>query len=266
MTRAALAVGAHPDDIEFMMAGTLILLKRAGYGIHYLNVANGSCGSAVFSRAETVRRRRGEAQAAARLIGAVHHPSFVPDIEVFYEKRILASLGAVIRRVNPQILLVPSPEDYMEDHTNTGRLAVTAAFCRGMRNFPTSPRAPAVGDSCTVYHALPYGLRDGLRRRVWAGEYVDVSSVLALKREMLACHKSQKEWLDHSQGLDSYLKTMEEMCHEVGRMSRRFRHAEGWRRHSHLGFSPADRDSLAEALGPKVVVDPRYERRLNARP
>jgi LmbE family N-acetylglucosaminyl deacetylase len=266
MKRTALAVGAHPDDIEFMMAGTLILLKRAGYEIHYLNVANGSCGSAVFSRAETVRRRRREAQAAARLIGAIHHPSLVPDIEVFYEKRTLARLGAVIRRVKPRILLVHSPEDYMEDHTNAGRLAVTAAFCRGMRNFPTSPRAGAVGDPCTVYHALPYGLRDGLRRRIWAGEYVDISPVLAFKREMLACHKSQKEWLDHSQGLDSYLKTMEEMCREVGRMSRRFRYAEGWRRHSHLGFSPADRDPLAEALGRKVVVDPRYERRLNARP
>ena len=42
---AAMAIGAHPDDIEFYMAGTLLLLKKAGYEIHYLNVASGNCGS-----------------------------------------------------------------------------------------------------------------------------------------------------------------------------------------------------------------------------
>ena len=41
----AFAVAAHPDDIEFVMAGTLILLRRAGYELHYMNIANGCCGS-----------------------------------------------------------------------------------------------------------------------------------------------------------------------------------------------------------------------------
>ena len=43
--KTAIAIAAHPDDIEFYMAGTLLLLKRAGYEIHYMNVANGNCGS-----------------------------------------------------------------------------------------------------------------------------------------------------------------------------------------------------------------------------
>src|SRR6185369_1352086 len=34
--KSAIAIGAHPDDIEFYMAGTLVLLKRAGWEIHYL--------------------------------------------------------------------------------------------------------------------------------------------------------------------------------------------------------------------------------------
>ena len=42
-TKHAFAIAAHPDDIEFQMAGTLILLQRAGYEIHYMNIANGSC-------------------------------------------------------------------------------------------------------------------------------------------------------------------------------------------------------------------------------
>ena len=43
----ALAVFAHPDDIELTAAGTLVRLQRAGYQIHYMTVANGSCGSSV---------------------------------------------------------------------------------------------------------------------------------------------------------------------------------------------------------------------------
>jgi N-acetylglucosamine malate deacetylase 1 len=39
---SAIAVAAHPDDIEFMMAGTLLLLKRAGYEIHYFNLLSGN--------------------------------------------------------------------------------------------------------------------------------------------------------------------------------------------------------------------------------
>jgi LmbE family N-acetylglucosaminyl deacetylase len=41
-----LAAAAHPDDIEFMMAGTLLRLKDAGCEIHLWNLANGCYGSA----------------------------------------------------------------------------------------------------------------------------------------------------------------------------------------------------------------------------
>ena len=260
--KVAFAIAAHPDDIEFMMAGTLILLGQAGYELHYMNVANGCCGTATLPLEEIVAIRTEEAKAAAHLIGAVYHPSLLNDIEIFYQRTLLAKVGAVIRRVDASILLVPSPQDYMEDHANVSRLAVSGAFCRTMRNFPTDPPvAPTEGD-VAIYHALPYGLRDGLRRRILAGHYVDVTSVMVLKREMLATHKSQKEWLDRSQSLDAYLKTMEETCAEVGTMSGRFRYAEGWRRHSHLGFSGADFDPLTQALADKVIVDQDYEREL----
>jgi hypothetical protein len=66
---------------------------------------------------------------------------------------------------------------------------------------------------------------------------------------MLACHQSQRKWLDSSQGLDSYLAAMRDMSAEVGRWSGRFAFAEGWRRHSHLGFAARERDPLGELLG-----------------
>lgn len=261
-SKVAMAIGAHPDDIEFMMGGTLALLQRAGYKTHYLNLANGSCGSTRYSGQELSRMRAGEARAAAKALGAQFHSSFVNDLEIYYERRLLRRLAAVIRDVNPSILLVPSPQDYMEDHTNTCRLAVTAAFVRGMRNFRTlPPRKPVVGD-LTIYHAMPHGLRDPLRRRVLPGGFVNTTEVQGLKRIALGKHLSQQEWLDTSQGMNQYVLTMEQFCLELGKMSGRFQFAEGWRRHLHYGFCAEDADPLTTALGTDYLVNERYEKSL----
>jgi LmbE family N-acetylglucosaminyl deacetylase len=184
------------------------------------------------------------------------------DLEILYGLKILRRLAAIIRDVKPVIVLTHSPQDYMEDHTNTCRLAVTAAFSRGMPNFRTTPARPAIDGDVTVYHAMPHGLSDGLRRRVVPGAFVNTTSVHATKRHALAAHASQKTWLDASQGMDSYLHAMDAMSLAVGRMSRRFRHAEGWRRHLHLGFSAEQIDPLTSALRKDYRVNPGYERRL----
>jgi LmbE family N-acetylglucosaminyl deacetylase len=68
--KTAIAIGAHPDDIEFYMAGTLLLLKRAGYEIHYFNVANGCCGSQQHGPGQLSRIRLAEAKRAAKVLGA----------------------------------------------------------------------------------------------------------------------------------------------------------------------------------------------------
>ena len=61
-----------------------------------------------------------------------------------------------------------------------------------------------------------------------------------------------KQWLDESQGLDSYLQTMSDLDAQLGEISGRFQAAEGWRRHLHLGFCEAEDDPLLEALGDHV--------------
>jgi LmbE family N-acetylglucosaminyl deacetylase len=254
MSKRALAVGAHPDDIEFGMAGTLILLQRAGYEIHYMNIANGSCGTAQHTYDEIVRIRREEARAAAAYIGAVYHESMVDDLDIFYERELLARVAAVMRQVAPEILLVQSPQDYMEDHQNAVRLAVTAAFVRGMPNYRTVPPQAAIEQEVTVYHAQPHGNRGPLGELVRPGIYVDVSGVIEVKRQMLAYHQSQKVWLDQTQGMDAYLDAMQELCREVGQMSERFTYAEGWRRRLHLGFCAPTADPLTAALGEYAFV------------
>ena len=61
-----LAIAAHPDDIEFVMAGTLLLLGASGWELHYLNLSTGNLGSTTIGPAKTAQVRRREARAAAQ--------------------------------------------------------------------------------------------------------------------------------------------------------------------------------------------------------
>jgi len=255
MSKTVFAIGAHPDDIEFMMSGTLILLREAGYEIHYMNIANGSCGTNKYDRNTIVAMRLEEAVAAAKSIGAVFHESLVNDIEIFYEKNILLKLGSIMRQVAPEIILTHSPSDYMEDHSNTCRLVVTAAFCRGMINFTVDPPREVTEQEVTIYHTLPDGLCGPLRESVRSDIFIDVASVLELKKKMLAMHKSQKEWLSQSQGMDSYINEMLNTMTKIGVFSGKYKYAETWRRHFYLGFSSEKSNPLVDVLGNKVVIN-----------
>ena len=161
-----LAVSCHPDDIEFQMAGTLFLLKDAGCEIHYINVANGSCGTDRYPEKEIIAIRTQESKDAARVLDAIYHESYVNDLEVFYSQTLIRRLTALIRQVQPDIMLVLSLEDYMEDHMNTARISVTAAFCRGMLNYVTDPEETPIGKDVMLYHATPHTLTDGMRRPI----------------------------------------------------------------------------------------------------
>lgn len=258
-----LAVAAHPDDIEMTMAGTLLHLRDRGWEVHYMNLANGSCGTAVDPEEVIIAKRAAEARAACELVGFVWHPPIVNDLGVYHRNEQIYQVLAVVRDVRPRILLTQSPVDYMEEHQNASRVACTAAFCRGMVNCYSVPTRTPIGDDVAIYHALPHGLRDPLRKRLRAGQYVDIAATLATKRDMLACHKSQKEWLDVSQGMDAYLEVMADFGRQVGALSGRFACAEGWRRHNHLGYSAREIDPLSEALGELCVIDEAYERWLD---
>jgi len=255
----ALAVGAHPDDIEFLMAGTLLLLKNTGAEIHLWNMARGDCGSDTLDAEEIARVRFEEAQASADVAGATLHPPVTDDIAVLYEPSLIKKAAAVVRTVKPALILVPSLEDYMEDHQNAARLVVTGAFIRGARNFVSSPPVEEWNGPTAIYHAMPYGLRNCMRQLVRPGQYVDIGSVMEMKRSMLSKHSSQREWLDYSQGIGEYLSKMESLSRWAGTLSGRFEYAEGWRPHLHLGFCPPDYDPLSELLATFCWTDPDYE-------
>jgi N-acetylglucosamine malate deacetylase 1 len=247
--KTAIAIAAHPDDIELMMAGTLLLLESEGWEIHCFNLSSGNLGSMTTDAKGTSKLRRNEAKAAAKSLGAVWHPPIANDLQIFYEDRAIRRVCSVIREINPSIVLTHSPEDYMEDHMNSCRLTVSAAFARGFPNYRSIPERKPVAGETTIYHALPHLLRDPLGRRVEPGIFVNIAPVMESKREALACHKSQGDWLDATQGMGSYLHVMEDMAAQVGKLSGRFSHAEGWQRRFHAGFCGETTDPLREALG-----------------
>jgi LmbE family N-acetylglucosaminyl deacetylase len=247
-TKSVLAIAAHPDDIEFVMSGTMMRLKAVGYELHYFNIANGCCGSTQTDAATTAKIREAEARRASEMLGATFYPSIANDLEIFYQRDLLLKVASVVRQAQPSIVLTHSPQDYMEDHMNACRLAVTAAFARGMPNFPVDPPCDIMPGAITVYHAQPHGNCDGIMQPIHPDLYVDVTELDDRKTQLLACHASQKQWLDESQGMDSYLEAMKDLLREVGRLSGKYALAEGWRRHSHLGFCAAEDDPLRTAL------------------
>lgn len=121
-------------------------------------------------------------------------------------------------------------------------------------SLPPPPSDDIYPEDVFIYHSIPHGLCDPLRIPAPVESFVDTSSVFATQREALAAHASQRDWLDKSQGADSYLKVLDEISLKVGRLSGRFRQAEGWRRHLHLGFSARDEDPLSTILAEKYFM------------
>lgn len=239
---------AHPDDIEFNFAGTLLLLGKVGCKIHMWNLADGCCGSLELKRETIAFIRAEESRASADLAGARLHPPLFHDLEIFHDLESLRSVSATVRAVRPQIILTHAPSDYMEDHQNVSRLVTGAAFSRAMPNFESRPPTPAYADPVRIYHAPPHGLKDGLETPFRPGFLVETTPVMETKRRMLACHRSQQEWLDQTQGMPAYLQEMERMSEQIASLGQGLRHAEAWRRHSHLGFCPPEFDPLSEIL------------------
>jgi LmbE family N-acetylglucosaminyl deacetylase len=194
------------------------------------------------------------------LLGATWHAPICDDMQIFYTDANIRRVCAVVREARPAVVLTHALQDYMEDHMITARLAVTATFARGIPNYRSNPVRKAGLDPCVIYHAMPHGQRTPTRRRVIAEGFVDTTSVHSRKRAALACHASQKEWLDATQGMDSYLKTMDDLSRALGRQTRRFTLAEGWTRHLHYGFGEEQDDPLREVLGKQYLVNRAYIR------
>src|ERR671938_898295 len=120
MPDVVLSILAHPDDAEFLCAGTLTrLVREHGWAAHLATMTPGDCGSAELPPEEISRIRRAEGARAAGLIGATYHCLEERDLLVFYGERPLERVSRLMREVRPRVVLTHSPADYMLDHEQT---------------------------------------------------------------------------------------------------------------------------------------------------
>lgn len=245
MSPRVLAFGCHPDDIEFMVGGTLALLAEAGCDIHLATMAGGEMGSPELPPAQIRAVRHGESIAAASVIGASYHYAGGYDIEIEYSAEYRRRAVRVMREVNPDLVLTHAPTDYLIDHEETSRLVRTAAFVAPIPNFDCGVPSTPTDRIPHLYYWNALGLKDIFGRPLPLTCAVDISSVLDTKRQMLACHDSQRAWLREINGWDEYLDNMETQSRQEGQRAG-VDAAEGFIQHLGAGH-PTDH-LLAELL------------------
>src|SRR5947207_562528 len=120
--------GAHPDDCEIQAGGVAAMWSARGHKVKFVSVTNGDIGHWRDAGGPLAARRKGEVEAAARILGIetevldIHDGELLPTVE---NRRTLTRL---IRQWQADIVMGPRPNDYHPDHRYTGVLVQDAAY------------------------------------------------------------------------------------------------------------------------------------------
>lgn len=204
-----LAFGAHPDDIEFLCAGTLAKYKRLGHEVAIAIATNGEVGSSTLSKEEIAAIRHDEAAASAAIIGAEFHWLGYPDEFLFNNVETRLRFIDVVRAVRPDLIITLDPDnDYHPDHTTTGRIVWDTHVMVTVPNIKTD-HPPCLKIPEIIYMDTSGGVNFIPER------YVDITADIDTKRKMLSCHKSQGQWTTDMFGV-SIIEMMESFARMRG--------------------------------------------------
>jgi len=196
MAPRVIFVVAHPDD-EMQCSGTAALQAAAGLEVTLAVACNGNLGGIPeVGKEERARIRHSEMRAACGVLGAklewldFGDDDFMEHVTARYSETEMAFRN-LIRRVNPDLLIVPSLNDYHQHHRAAAELALNASNNAGNPAI-VSDEPPTSGIPIALHMApLPPG--------PFAPDlYVDITPVFDRKIEAMRCHKSQRQYLqDH---------------------------------------------------------------------
>jgi LmbE family N-acetylglucosaminyl deacetylase len=211
--KRAMAIYAHPDDIEFSCSGTLARWVAAGCVVSYVLVTSGDVGIARegMTRSEAIEIRESEQKEAAAVIGAeevifLREPDGMVQPTLELRKRLVRE----IRRFKPEALLTTDPtflfgrETYINhpDHRATGLVALDAVF-------------PAAGQPNLFEELEEEGLTAHKTRKVyvssWGADdlsYVNISGTIDKKIAALRAHKSQFDGWDPAERVREWASLM----------------------------------------------------------
>lgn len=244
MSKTVLAVGAHPDDVEFGCAGTLALLADRGYEIHIAVMAGGELGSATLPPQQVREKRLKEGAASADVLGARFTCAGGYDAEIEYNADYRRRAICLVRKARPDIVFTHAPTDYMIDHEETSRLVRHACFISAVPNCDCGEPLPPAPCVPHLYYWDATGRCDIYGRPLPLTMGVDISSKLAVKERMLACHASQRDWLRHHHNIDHYIENMRVTVAERGELFG-FASAEGFIQHLGSGYP---QDNIVESV------------------
>lgn len=124
-----IAVFAHPDDADSKMGGTAAMMAKMGHNVKFVSITNGDAGHHEEGGGMLAKRRRAEAQEAARQLGIAEYTVLDNhDGELLPELHIRQQVIREIRKWNADVVLGLRPNDYHPDHRYAGVLVQDAAY------------------------------------------------------------------------------------------------------------------------------------------
>ena len=157
-----LAIGSHPDDLEYGCGGMLLKLKSIGAKINILVMTLGELGG-------NPEVRKKEQQKVGKLLNARIFFGNLPDTKISLSKELINYIEQIIKKVRPELIFVHYPEDTHQDHRNVSQATITAT--RYVRNVLFYESPTSINFSPTLF--------------------VDIGVVLNKKISILKTHQSQ---------------------------------------------------------------------------
>lgn len=184
-----LAFGAHPDDVEFLCAGTLLKYRKQGHRIFIALTTSGNIGSNVIEgRDRIAATREAEQLEAAKILGAEVQFLRYNDEGLVDSEELRRDVINAIRRVNPDVIFTNPPCDNSTDHNVTGTVVGRVMLSLVGKNVPAD--VPPMKKFPSLFY---WDTAAGVNFVPEA--YVDITAEYEQKLEALAAHKSQVSWM-----------------------------------------------------------------------
>jgi bacillithiol biosynthesis deacetylase BshB1 len=173
----ALAFGAHPDDVELVVSGTLLKLADLGYSTGVVDMVRGELGTR-----GTPQIRAREAKASARILGLkVRENLKLTDGQIFNNQPARLKVIRMLRKYRPDLVFTHYWDDKHPDHVHTSHIVTEAGYLSGLAKIRTGqerfrPRQ-------IFYFMLPHYLQPSF--------VVDISKYSDRKIQALRCFSSQ---------------------------------------------------------------------------
>ncbi|MBD1381680.1 bacillithiol biosynthesis deacetylase BshB1 [Metabacillus arenae] len=174
-----LAFGAHPDDVEIGMGGTIAKYAQNGYKIGICDLTK-----AELSSNGTVQIRQIEAKSAGEILG-IQKRIFMnlPDRGLFLNEEQIRQVVTIIRLYKPKAVFAPYFEDRHPDHGNCAQLVKEAVFSAAVRKYEDVQKQT----EHRVKHVYFYMI-NGFHKPDFM---VDISKTMGFKIEALQAYQSQ---------------------------------------------------------------------------